>query len=262
MNTRAVKAILGLIADAESAASAEAYHADLLAALVVVFPCDVAVFNQFQFAAPEVGLGAHSPMFDFTATAAGPSASCALSPLLEPAGAVSPGECAAFVRHMREHPLIRRHAAGDPAARRLSDATMMRSFRRSAVYGEFLRPVSIEHQLTLGLAEPPGRLVGVWMNRARRDFSEDELLLAELLRPRLRAAEPAVTRAAARASLTPREREVIDLVAAGATNGAVAEALVVSPTTVKKHLDNIYAKLGVSSRTAAANRVRAGAPSV
>ncbi|MBV9007240.1 MAG: helix-turn-helix transcriptional regulator, partial [Solirubrobacterales bacterium] len=67
---------------------------------------------------------------------------------------------------------------------------------------------------------------------------------------------------AARAALTAREREVLDLVATGATNAAVAEVLVVSPATVKKHLDNIYAKLGVSSRTAAANRVRAGAPSV
>lgn len=247
MNTRAVQAILGLIATAESAASVEAYHAELLAALVAAFPCDVAVFNQFQVGAAQVPRGTPSP-------------TCALSPLLEPAGAISPGQCAAFVRHMREHPLIRQHAAGDPGAHRLSDTTSMRSFRRFAVYGEFLRPASIEHQLTLGLAEPPGRLVGVWVNRARRDFSDEELLLAELLRPRLRAGEVAVTRAAARATLTRREREVIDLVAAGATNAAVAEALVVSPTTVKKHLDNIYDKLGVASRTAAANRVRA-APS-
>jgi ATP/maltotriose-dependent transcriptional regulator MalT len=36
----------------------------------------------------------------------------------------------------------------------------------------------------------------------------------------------------------------------------VAEALVVSSGTVKKHLDNIYAKLGVGSRTAAADRAR------
>ena len=45
---------------------------------------------------------------------------------------------------------------------------------------------------------------------------------------------------------------MIDLVGAGATNAAVAEALVVSPATVKKHLDNIYAKLGVENRASAA----------
>ena len=64
--------------------------------------------------------------------------------------------------------------------------------------------------------------------------------------------------AEARAALTAREREVLDIVATGATNAAVAEALVVSPATVSKQLDNIYAKLGVGSRTAAADR--AGAP--
>jgi DNA-binding CsgD family transcriptional regulator len=108
--------------------------------------------------------------------------------------------------------------------------------------------------LTLAFAGPPHRLVGIWANRTRPDFSAEELLLAELLRPHLQAGEQAARRAVARAGLTSREREVIDLVTAGATNAAVAEALVVSPGTVKKHLDNIYTKLGVSSRAAAAER--------
>ncbi|MBV9415828.1 MAG: helix-turn-helix transcriptional regulator [Solirubrobacterales bacterium] len=81
--------------------------------------------------------------------------------------------------------------------------------------------------------------------------------MAELLRPRLQAAEVAVRRAVARAALTAREREVLDIVATGATNAAVAEALVLSPMTIKKHLDNIYGKLGVGSRTAAADRAGA-----
>jgi DNA-binding NarL/FixJ family response regulator len=56
--------------------------------------------------------------------------------------------------------------------------------------------------------------------------------------------------------LTAREREILDLVAEGRTNAEIAERLCVSFGTVKKHLDNIYAKLGVHTRTAAAAFVR------
>lgn len=51
--------------------------------------------------------------------------------------------------------------------------------------------------------------------------------------------------------LTRREVEVLCAVAAGATNRAVAEQLCLSDKTVGRHLANIYAKLGVSNRTAA-----------
>jgi len=243
MRTRCVKAILGVVSEADAAESVEAYHAALLAALATGFGCDLANFNEFEIAAPPDFPGATPP-------------ACSTSPPMEPAGAVAPEACAAFVRHALNHPLIRQHATGDCSAHRLSDLTSMRSFRRCPLFGEFFREAEIEHQLTLGLMGPPGPLVGIWLNRTRTDFSEDDLLLAELLRPHLHAAELAVRRTAARATLTPREREVLDLVAAGAANAEVAEAMFLSPGTVKKHLDNIYAKLGVSSRVAAADRAR------
>jgi LuxR family maltose regulon positive regulatory protein len=52
--------------------------------------------------------------------------------------------------------------------------------------------------------------------------------------------------------LTPRELEVLRLLAAGASNGAIAEALIISIGTAKKHVNNILAKLDVRSRTQAA----------
>ena len=52
--------------------------------------------------------------------------------------------------------------------------------------------------------------------------------------------------------LTEREVAVPRLVADGTTNREIAHTLVLSDKTVKCHLDNVFAKLGVSSRTAAA----------
>jgi DNA-binding CsgD family transcriptional regulator len=54
------------------------------------------------------------------------------------------------------------------------------------------------------------------------------------------------------ARLTPREVEVLRLVADGKPNKAIAAELAVSAKTVDRHLSNIFTKLGVSSRTAAA----------
>jgi DNA-binding NarL/FixJ family response regulator len=54
-----------------------------------------------------------------------------------------------------------------------------------------------------------------------------------------------------RGELTDRELEVLRLVAAGETNKAIATRLVLSERTVDRHVSNIFAKLGVSSRAAA-----------
>ena len=56
--------------------------------------------------------------------------------------------------------------------------------------------------------------------------------------------------------LTEREMEVLGLMAAGLTNREIAERLVVSPETVKKHNANIYGKLGTRNRTEAVARAR------
>jgi ATP/maltotriose-dependent transcriptional regulator MalT len=63
---------------------------------------------------------------------------------------------------------------------------------------------------------------------------------------------PAGAGAGAAGSLTARERQVLALVAAGRSNRQIASDLVVSEHTVARHVQNIFAKLGVTSRTAAA----------
>ena len=51
--------------------------------------------------------------------------------------------------------------------------------------------------------------------------------------------------------LTEREREVLDLVAAGSTNREIAEQLFLSPHTVKEHTSALYRKLGARNRAEA-----------
>ncbi len=54
------------------------------------------------------------------------------------------------------------------------------------------------------------------------------------------------------AGLTLREAEVLILVARGLTNTQIARELTLSERTVGKHLEHVYAKLGLATRTAAA----------
>ena len=58
-------------------------------------------------------------------------------------------------------------------------------------------------------------------------------------------------------SLTPTELHVAEAVANGLTNRRIGDLMMISPTTVKSHLDHIFTKLGVHSRTeVAADYVR------
>jgi DNA-binding NarL/FixJ family response regulator len=55
-------------------------------------------------------------------------------------------------------------------------------------------------------------------------------------------------------ALSPREREVLDLMARGATNREIADALHLSPHTIHEHTSGLYRKLGVRNRPAAVQR--------
>lgn len=59
------------------------------------------------------------------------------------------------------------------------------------------------------------------------------------------------------ATLTSREREVLELIAAGASNEGIRDTLVVSPKTVETHVTSIFSKLGVRREPRAHPRVLA-----
>jgi ATP/maltotriose-dependent transcriptional regulator MalT len=62
------------------------------------------------------------------------------------------------------------------------------------------------------------------------------------------------------AGLSSREAQIMTLIAAGHSNGQIAERLVLAEKTVKNHVNRIYAKLGVGSRPAAISRWRPRVP--
>jgi DNA-binding CsgD family transcriptional regulator len=62
------------------------------------------------------------------------------------------------------------------------------------------------------------------------------------------------TKAAGRSGLSSREAEIITLIAAGHTNGLIAQRLFLAEKTVKNHVNKIYAKLGAASRSDAVAR--------
>jgi DNA-binding CsgD family transcriptional regulator len=175
---------------------------------------------------------------------------------------------ASFDRHFNEHPLVQHHGRdGGRHAHRISDSVPWRAFRQSALYDEYYRLIGLDHAVALPLYVGNGWLVSFVLNRKARDFSDDELALLELVRRPLARlfrrsaalARPHAERPTLPADLplTARERDVLGWVAAGKTDRDIAEILGISPRTVHKHLQRVYAKLGVETRTAAVMRALA-----
>jgi DNA-binding CsgD family transcriptional regulator len=90
------------------------------------------------------------------------------------------------------------------------------------------------------------------------DFSEREKAMLALVRPRLAELHTRRDRELrGEPNLTPRQWEVLRQVATGASNTQIARALGLSEATVRKHLENVFMRLGVQSRTEAVARVLA-----
>jgi DNA-binding CsgD family transcriptional regulator len=133
------------------------------------------------------------------------------------------------------------------------------------------------HVLQANIAAQGGAQRALELVRCGTEYTEHERQLLDAVRPALIAYEAhrvlargaselqSGPRHAARDDrLSPREEEVLDLVATGATNAEIAERLSIAAATVRKHLEHIYLKLAVSTRTAALARTgrSSGAASV
>lgn len=173
---------------------------------------------------------------------------------------------AAYWRVVDTCPIFKyRDCTGDLSAVRVSDLIGRRRYHELPIYCDYFRCVGLDCYLELGLRTRPGRdrFFALFRRVSARDFSQRDREVLEALRPHLRGfeAHAAVQRRLAEmqrgadprleADLTPREREIVELVGQGKTNAEIASILWVAPSTVKKHLEHVYEKIGVGRRAAA-----------
>ena len=141
-------------------------------------------------------------------------------------------------------------------ALKLTDFHTRRQLRTLDMYWHVWNPMRIEDSLRVWLSAPGGRSRMLYLERSS-PFTKRDRSLLELLRPSLtgmHAAASARRRSSAVPdvpNLTPREHEILSLVAQGRTSREIAMLLVVSPHTVRKHIEHILEKLEVRTRSAA-----------
>lgn len=141
---------------------------------------------------------------------------------------------------------------------RLSDVYARRDFARTTMAAYFARE-GVRHEVLVPL--PPDGMLDrrlLLFRRTGRDFTERDVAALALLRPHVLALHLRQRRRnQGEPELTPRQQQILRMVAAGCTNVQVARALFLSQATVGKHLENIYARLDVTNRTAAAATITA-----
>jgi DNA-binding CsgD family transcriptional regulator len=143
-----------------------------------------------------------------------------------------------------------------------ADFYSVRQWHSTAMYTDRDRLLGLEHYLMVCLPRAlppiagPGRYVRLTLCRGPGpDFSERDRAVLTLLAPHLdQAYLDAERRRHPVPRLTPRQAGLMRLLAAGHTNTQIARRLGISEGTVRTHLENIYGRLGVSSRTAAVTR--------
>ena len=161
-----------------------------------------------------------------------------------------------------DHPLLGwvTHQTNWPVVR-LSDVATKEQLAGSSMYREVLCRIGAAFSLYIFLSSPQSsQWIYLVANRADRDFGDPEVQVARALQPiftavmsRWSAPKPSGQAAGA---LTRREFDVLARLATGLTAEAIAHSMGTRPATVRKQLQNIYAKLAVSNRLDAVIQAR------
>jgi DNA-binding CsgD family transcriptional regulator len=194
----------------------------------------------------------------------------------DPPGWLTSENLQIFGTYAGENPLIAHYTrTGDGQPLRFSDFISRRRLHRLTLYDNLYRHIGVEHQIAFVLPSPPGEVVGIALNREHRDFTPEEAAMLDLVRKPLQACyrrlvereqlrallsayegHDYIAERAAALGLSERQLEVMRGVIGGASNAQVGMSLGISRRTVEKHLQNIYTRLDVTSRTQAIRMIR------
>lgn len=158
-------------------------------------------------------------------------------------------------RNMERHPLIQHYVrTSDRRPLAVTDMTSLRHWRSSAVGSDIHAVTGFYDHLAIPLRARPGTMRAFALGREDRGFTAQERDFVERLHPSLIVLDHRAhaVRSAPGGPLTPREQQVLALIASGMARQAAARRLQISIRTVDKHLESIYRKLGVNSHVEAA----------
>ncbi|MFZ2016650.1 MAG: LuxR C-terminal-related transcriptional regulator, partial [Nocardioides sp.] len=140
-----------------------------------------------------------------------------------------------------------------------SDEWSLRDYANTPMGSQFVR-LGVKDEILVPMTPLGGsdRRLLLFRETGSANFSEREKAMLALARPHLAELHAQRDRELrGEPNLTPRQWEVLRRVATGASNTAIAKALGLSEATVRKHLENVFLRLGVQSRTEAVARVLA-----
>jgi DNA-binding CsgD family transcriptional regulator len=163
-----------------------------------------------------------------------------------------------YFRLRHQHPTCAyRERTGSMDVMQFSDFLTLRQLHDLEIYQECFKPEGIEHLMSVPLPTAPGRTRVLMFSRgAGMSFTETERWMLTLLQPHIyEIYRAAARRRGMRVTLTNRQLDVLRCVALDMSKDQVARRLIISPQTVDKHLEAIYRRLNVQSRTAAVARV-------
>lgn len=171
----------------------------------------------------------------------------------------SPGVVDAVSRNMYRHPQVLSYTStSSMQPRRISDIVGDRDWFNHPVFAEAFAPWHLRTQLSIVVTPvTPNSWNGWAVNRARQDFSDAEVDTANAIQPllvvfnRLTGLATPHPAPVERNPLTRRETEVLQLVSQGFTAHAIGYILRISTSTVRKHVEHSYEKLGQHDRVTA-----------